>query len=150
MSEQSHLVSSYYSEESDLKMMRQGFKTEIDKRRNDETRAASTQLVIINNLKLYVENAGLTEQEIMMILNEGPKFNIHIIITGFYNDLFNSYLRQVKLANQLINQAVIISRLYDQNFVPTTNASKEPPLKKGDMYYFSNYDYKKIKLIDKE
>lgn len=47
---------------------------------------------------------------------EGPKVNVYIIITSMYNDILGTFDKVTKLTKQIINQAIIVSRLYDQEF----------------------------------
>lgn len=150
MSDKKDKVTSYYHESEELQQLRQGFKVEIAKRKEDPEAAQDIKLVFINNVKGLIEKTGMTTQEIRTIFSDGPKVNVYTIITGMYNDLVGNYARELKLVNQIVNQALIITRLYDQEFAPTRTTSREPLLKPHEMYYFNNHQHTKLKAVSEE
>lgn len=141
-------VSSYYSTKEELNFIKQGFDIEIQKRLSGEKSSDDIKVVFINNLKAFVSGTGITEKDIKNILSEGPKVNVYTIISSMYNDIIGTYDRETKLTREIVNQAVIVSRLYDQDFTPAKSTNKEPMLKPYEMYYFNNNENRKIKLIE--
>ncbi|MGW7968871.1 type VII secretion protein EssC [Staphylococcus xylosus] len=141
-------VSSYYSTKEELNFIKQGFDIEIQKRLSGEKSSDDIKVVFINNLKAFVSGTGITEKDIKNILSEGPKVNVYTIISSMYNDIIGTYDRETKLTREIVNQAVIVSRLYDQDFTPAKSTNKESMLKPYEMYYFDNNENQKIKLIE--
>lgn len=147
MSDKSSIVNSYYASSEDLQLIKQGFIVEIKKRLNSERSKESVKIVFINNLKAFISITGLNEKDIRYILSEGPKVNVYTIISSMYNDILGTFDRESKLARQIINQAVIVTRLYDQEFLQAKITNREPLLKPYEMYYFNKNEHIKIKLI---
>ncbi len=147
MSDKASIVNSYYASSEDLQLIKQGFIVEIKKRLNSERSKESVKIVFINNLKAFISITGLNEKDIRYILSEGPKVNVYTIISSMYNDILGTFDRESKLARQIINQAVIVTRLYDQEFLQAKITNREPLLKPYEMYYFNKNEYIKIKLI---
>ncbi|HIH7865539.1 TPA: hypothetical protein ACYSSS_002453 [Staphylococcus aureus] len=114
---------------------------------NSERSKESVKIVFINNLKAFISITGLNEKDIRYILSEGPKVNVYTIISSMYNDILGTFDRESKLARQIINQAVIVTRLYDQEFLQAKITNREPLLKPYEMYYFNKNEHIKIKLI---
>ena len=113
--------SSYYSKPEDLTFIKQGFDVEIKKRLNGERSTDDAKIVFINNLKAFITMTGLTDKNIRTMLSDGPKVNVNVIISSMYNDIIGTYDKETKLTRQIINQAVIVSRLYDQDFYRQNN-----------------------------
>lgn len=147
MSDKASIVNSYYASSEDLQLIKQGFIVEIKKRLNSERSKESVKIVFINNLKAFISITGLNEKDIRYILSEGPKVNVYTIISSMYNDILGTFDRESKLARQIINQAVIVTRLYDQEFLQAKITNREPLLKPYEMYYFNKNEHIKIKLI---
>lgn len=147
MSDKSSIVNLYYASSEDLQLIKQGFIVEIKKRLNSERSKESVKIVFINNLKAFISITGLNEKDIRYILSEGPKVNVYTIISSMYNDILGTFDRESKLARQIINQAVIVTRLYDQEFLQAKITNREPLLKPYEMYYFNKNEHIKIKLI---
>lgn len=148
MSDKSEYFSSYYTTAEEQKFVKEGFEIEIKKRISGEHSIQQRKIVFINNLKAFINNSMLTEQEIRMILGEGPKYNVFTIFSGMYNDMVSTYERQAKLVRQITKQSIIVSRLYDQELVMTTSTSREPMLKPYEMYYTNQNVTHKIQMME--
>ena len=99
---------------------------EIEKRINGEKATDDIKVVFINNIKAFINSTGITEKDIKLILSDGPKVNVYVIISSMYNDIIGTYDRETKLTRQIINQAIIATRLYDQDFAPSRSTNREP------------------------
>ena len=147
MSNKKDMVKSYYSSFEELKFIKQGFVVEIEKRINGEKATDDIKVVFINNIKAFISSTGITEKDIKLILSDGPKVNVYVIISSMYNDIIGTYDRETKLTRQIINQAIIATRLYDQDFAPSRSTNREPMLKPYEMHKFENNEYQKIKIM---
>lgn len=147
MSNKKDMVKSYYSSVEELKFIKQGFVVEIEKRINGEKATDDIKVVFINNIKAFINSTGITEKDIKLILSDGPKVNVYVIISSMYNDIIGTYDRETKLTRQIINQAIIATRLYDQDFAPSRSTNREPMLKPYEMHKFENNEYQKIKIM---
>ncbi|AVO03098.1 type VII secretion protein EssC [Staphylococcus simulans] len=150
MHDKSNQVSLYYSTVEEQKFVKDSFSIEIKKRMSGEYSTEQRKIVMISNLKAFISNTMLTEQEVRMILAEGPKYNIFIIFSSMYNDIVSTYERQAKLVRQIVDQSIIVSRLYDQELVMKPSTSREPLLNPYEMYYTSHHQTQKIQLIEQE
>lgn len=148
MSDKEKYVRSYYTQPEELIYIKQGFNVEIKKRLQGQRDIKDKKIVIINNFKEFSTKTGITENDIRLMFAEGPKVNVYIIITSMYNDILGTFDKVTKLTKQIINQAIIVSRLYDQEFLPAKSTNREPLLKPYEMYYFNDNEYQKIRLLE--
>ncbi|MDU1578319.1 MAG: type VII secretion protein EssC, partial [Staphylococcus epidermidis] len=148
MNSYSESVSSYHSSPSELNMIRTGFKQEIASRKEGKRSCKERKIVFINNIKRFNQITGMNEDEVRMLFNEGPKYNVIVIASGLYSDTIGAFDRESKMLTRTVNQSIIGHKISEQEFIKVKDQFGEPELKPQEMYIVDNQEYKKLKVIE--
>lgn len=106
-------------------------------------------LVIIPDIAATGMAAALSETEFSLLLSEGSRHGVTVILMGAYQDLVNNtYDNFVKQSQHLIEQVFLGVRISDQNHTRYPYISNEPALRPNQGYILYPEGYEFVQLID--
>ncbi|EFU84239.1 type VII secretion protein EssC [Staphylococcus lugdunensis M23590] len=105
-------------------------------------------IVIISNFKEFINVAAPTNNEIESIFLDGPKNNVYPIVFGLYQETIGGISSQARLLKEIVNNAFVGMSISEQDLIKVRYNSNEKILKRNEMYYICDYEYKRIKLFE--
>ena len=105
-------------------------------------------IVIISNFKEFINVAAPTNNEIESIFLDGPKNNMYPIVFGLYQETIGGISSQARLLKEIVNNAFVGMSISEQDLIKVRYNSNEKILKRNEMYYICDYEYKRIKLFE--
>src|SRR5699024_11014101 len=90
LSEIGATLNAYFAEAEAVSTLKDDLVTDINKRKKNEAEQ-TRQLIMIKDLKDFVSRSNLEEDEVLLLLEEGPTVGIDFIVCGDYRFLGSSY-----------------------------------------------------------
>lgn len=145
LSESGEQMNGYISEPEGIKKTKADLITEIDNRKKGEA-DQTHQLVMIKDMKDFVSRGNVEDDEIPILLEDGPSVGIHFIICGDYGYIGSSYDRAPKYVRRQSTVGLLTMRLGDQDIFNQPFIRKEKYPEPYECYYAMDHEHVKIKI----
>lgn len=70
------------------------------------------------------------------------------IVFGLYQETIGGISSQARLLKEIVNNAFVGMSISEQDLIKVRYNSNEKILKRNEMYYICDYEYKRIKLFE--
>ncbi|UJS27267.1 type VII secretion protein EssC [Macrococcoides canis] len=118
---------------------------DIQKRINGEA-YEKRWLIVFSNINQFINDTQLTIEELSLLFDEGPQYDVSSIITGTNQQTFKVYNSKVNLLKQMVDQYVLFMRISDQDILNLPYISSEKNLKDNEAYVIKEQEFKKVKI----
>src|SRR5699024_10296522 len=107
-------LNAYVAEVEAVSTLKDDLVTDINNRKKNEAEQ-TRQLIMIKDLKDFVTRSNLEEDELRLLLEEGPTVGIHFIVCGDYSFIGSSYELAPKYVRRQSTIGLSTMKLGDQD-----------------------------------
>ncbi|ENH96305.1 hypothetical protein J416_11552 [Gracilibacillus halophilus YIM-C55.5] len=138
-------MNAYISDAEGIAGVKRNIVDEIKNRSNGDHNGVKW-MILIKDLKDFVEKSLLLEEDVTTLFEQGPTVDVHFIICGDYGYIGTSFEQPAKVARNLANVGLFSMRLGDQDIFSQPFIRKETYPNTYECYYAMDHDHVKIKV----
>ncbi|SHM54986.1 type VII secretion protein EssC [Gracilibacillus kekensis] len=138
-------MNAYISDNDGIQNVKKNIITEINNRTKGDHNGVKW-VIMIKDLKDFVDRALLLEDEVTTLFEVGPSMDVHFVICGDASYLSTGFEKAAKVVRKLSNVGLVSMRLGDQDIFSQPFIRKETYPKAYECYVARDHQHIKIKV----